>query len=86
MNWRASSLWSRHSSRIQETISDGERELKGAQFRQRATPTIGEDLIFKVGDFMYLKVPPMREFRRFKVQGKLAPRFIVPVQDHREKR
>jgi hypothetical protein len=33
-------------------------------------------LIFEVGDFVYLKVSPMRGFRRFKVRGKLAPRFI----------
>jgi hypothetical protein len=29
---------------------------------------------------MYLKVSPMRGFRRFKVRGKLAPRFIVPFK------
>jgi hypothetical protein len=34
------------------------------------------ELNFKVGDFVYLKVSPMRGLRRFKVQGKLAPRFI----------
>jgi hypothetical protein len=27
---------------------------------------------------MYLKVSPMRGLRRFKVRGKLAPRFIGP--------
>jgi hypothetical protein len=34
------------------------------------------ELSFKVGDFVYLKVSPMRGLCRFKVQGKLAPRFI----------
>jgi hypothetical protein len=34
------------------------------------------ELIFEVGDFVYLKVSPMRGLRRFKVRGKLAPRFI----------
>jgi hypothetical protein len=65
---------------------DGERELKGCT---NQTKTYADhrrrDLIFKVGDFVYLKVPPIREFCRVKVQGKLAPRFIVPVQDRREK-
>jgi hypothetical protein len=38
------------------------------------------DLSFEVGDFMYLKVSPMRGLRCFKVQGKLAPRFIGPFK------
>jgi transposase InsO family protein len=36
------------------------------------------ELRFQVGDFMYLKVSPMRGLRRFKIQGKLAPRYIGP--------
>jgi hypothetical protein len=38
------------------------------------------ELSFEVGDFVYLKVSPMRGLRRFKVQGKLAPRFIGPFK------
>jgi hypothetical protein len=45
---------------------------------KRATPTIGEENY--VGDFVYLKVSPMRGLRRFKVRGKLAPRFIGPFK------
>jgi hypothetical protein len=30
------------------------------------------ELSFEVGDFVYLKVSPMRGLRRFKVRGKLA--------------
>jgi hypothetical protein len=33
-------------------------------------------LSFEVGDFMYLKVSPMRGSRHFKVRGKLTPRFF----------
>jgi hypothetical protein len=33
-------------------------------------------LSFEVGDFVYLKVSPMRGLRHFKVRGKLASRFI----------
>jgi hypothetical protein len=36
------------------------------------------ELSFDVGDFVYLKVSPMRGLRHFKVRGKLAPRFIGP--------
>jgi hypothetical protein len=37
-------------------------------------------LIFKVGDFVYLKVSPMRGMRRFKVKGKLSPHYIDPFK------
>jgi hypothetical protein len=41
------------------------------------------DLSFKVRNFIYLKVSPMRGTKRFKVKGKLAPSYIGPfhVQD-----
>jgi hypothetical protein len=38
------------------------------------------ELSFEVGDFVYLKVSPMRGLHRFKVRGKLAPRFIGPYK------
>jgi hypothetical protein len=38
------------------------------------------ELSFEVGNFMYLKVSPMRGLRCFKVRGKLAPRFIGPFK------
>jgi hypothetical protein len=34
---------------------------------------------------MYLKVLPMRRLRRFKVRGKLAPRFIGPFKIMKER-
>jgi hypothetical protein len=38
------------------------------------------DLSFEVGDFVYLKVSPMRGTRRFKVKGKLSPRYVGPFK------
>jgi hypothetical protein len=38
------------------------------------------ELSFEVVDFVYLKVSPMRGLHRFKVRGKLAPRFIGPYK------
>jgi hypothetical protein len=38
------------------------------------------ELSFEVGDFVYLKVLPMRGLHHFKVRGKLAPRFIGPFK------
>jgi hypothetical protein len=43
------------------------------------------DLAFEVGDFVYLKVSPMRGVHQFKVKGKLALWYIGPfkVLDHK---
>jgi hypothetical protein len=38
------------------------------------------ELSVEVGDFVYLMVSPMRGLRHFKVQGKVALRFIVPFK------
>jgi hypothetical protein len=51
--------------------------LRVAQSRQKSyADHRRRELSFEVGDFVYLKVSPMRGLRRFKVWGKLAPRFI----------
>jgi hypothetical protein len=38
------------------------------------------ELSFEVGDFVYLKVSPMRGLCHSKVRRKLAPRFIRPFK------
>jgi hypothetical protein len=38
------------------------------------------ELSFEVGDFVYLKLSPMRGLHCFKVRGKLALRFIRPFK------
>jgi hypothetical protein len=43
------------------------------------------DLSFKIGDFVYLKVSPMRGTRRSEVKGKLAPRYVGPFKIIRHK-
>jgi hypothetical protein len=37
-------------------------------------------VVFQEGDYVYLKVSPIRGLRRFKVKGKLSPRFIGPFK------
>jgi hypothetical protein len=37
-------------------------------------------LTFEVGDYVYLKVLPMRSVKRFNMKGKLAPRYIGPFK------
>jgi hypothetical protein len=39
-----------------------------------------ETFHLKLSDFVYLKVSPMRGTKRFKVKGKLAPRYVGPIQ------
>jgi hypothetical protein len=42
-------------------------------------------LSFEVENYVYLKVLPMRRLRRFKVRGKLEPRFIGPFKIMKER-
>jgi hypothetical protein len=56
--------------------------LKVTQSRQKGhVDKRRRDLLFEVGDFVYLKVSPMRGTRRFKVKGKLAPRYVGPFKN-----
>jgi hypothetical protein len=76
-----------------EVLKDAEKQvqmvresLKVAQTRQKSyTDKRRRDLSFEVGDFIYLKVSPMRGTRRFKVKGKLAPRYVgsFKIIDHK---
>jgi hypothetical protein len=51
--------------------------LKLAQSRQKSyADHRRRNLSFQVGDFVYLKVSPMRGLHHFKIRGKLAPRYI----------
>jgi hypothetical protein len=40
----------------------------------------GRYLSFEIGDFVYLKVSPMRGTHKFKVKRKLSPRYISPLK------
>jgi hypothetical protein len=55
--------------------------LRVAQLRQKSYANHRRrELRFEVGDFVYVKVSHMRGLRRFKVRGKLTPRFIGPFK------
>jgi hypothetical protein len=55
--------------------------LKVAQSQQKNyADKRRRDLSFEVGDSIYLKVSPMRGTWRFKVKGKLAPRYVGPFK------
>jgi hypothetical protein len=55
--------------------------LKVAQSRQKSyADKRRRDLSFEIGDFVYLKISPMRGTRIFRVKGKLAPRYVRPFK------
>jgi hypothetical protein len=55
--------------------------LKNAQSRQKSyADNRRRESIFEVGYLVYLKVSPMRGMKRFKVKGKLSPRYIGPFK------
>jgi hypothetical protein len=65
----------------EENIKMVRENLKIAQSRQRSYADIRRrELSFKVGDFVYLKVSPIRGVRRFRVKGKLVPRYVGPYR------
>jgi hypothetical protein len=53
-----------------------QENVKIAQSRQKSYADKRRDLSFEVGDFVYLKVSPMRGTQRFKVKGMLALRYV----------
>jgi hypothetical protein len=64
-----------------ENIKMVRENLKIAQPRQQSyADTRRRELSYEVGDFVYLKVSPIRGVRRFGVKGKLAPRYVGPYQ------
>ncbi|WVZ50491.1 hypothetical protein U9M48_001737 [Paspalum notatum var. saurae] len=71
-----------------DLIRDAEQQIKMvrenlrvAQSRQKSYADVRRrDLTFKVDDFVYLKVSPMRGIRRYNMKGKLAPRYIGPFK------
>jgi hypothetical protein len=71
-----------------EVLKDAERQvqmvresLKVAQSRQKSyADKRRRDLSFEIGDFIYLKVSPMRGTHRFRIKEKLAPRYVRPFK------
>jgi hypothetical protein len=57
----------------EENIRMVQENLKIAQSRQLSYADIRREMSFEVGDYVYLKVSPVRGVKRFGVKGKLAP-------------
>jgi hypothetical protein len=65
---------------VEKQVQMVRENLKVAQSRQKSYADKRRDLSFEIGDFVYLKVSPMRGTRRFRVKGKLAPRYVGPFK------
>ena len=55
--------------------------LKVDQSRQKSyADSKRKEIVYKVGDRVYLRVSPLRGVKRFGVKRKLAPRFVGPYK------
>jgi hypothetical protein len=78
-NWRKIVLWAWTDSRSRKTSPYNLREFEGGSNQAKSyADNRGRPLEFEEGDYVYLKVSPLRGMRRFKVKGKLSPRYIGP--------
>ena len=58
-----------------------QQRLKTAFSRQKSYADLKrKDVLFSVGDLVFLKVSPMKGVMRFGKKGKLAPRYIGPFE------
>jgi hypothetical protein len=65
----------------EEKVHKIREHLKAAQSRQKSySDKRRRDLDFRVGDFVYLKVSPLKGKQRFQIKGKLAPRYVGPFK------
>src|SRR6266540_4185452 len=65
----------------EEQVIQVRENLKVAQSRQKSyADNRRRNLEFQEGDYVYLKVSPIRGTRRFQIKGKLAPRYIGPFR------
>jgi hypothetical protein len=65
----------------EERVQFIRQTLKAAQSRQKSYADVRRrELVFQAGDYVYLKVSPMRGLKRFNVKGKLAPRYVGPFK------
>ena len=69
----------------EEQVAQVREKLKAAQSRQKSyADNRRRNLEFQEGDYVYLKVSPIRGTRRFQIEGKLAPRYIGPFKINRK--
>ncbi|GAA0154971.1 hypothetical protein LIER_43301 [Lithospermum erythrorhizon] len=66
---------------IEERIPMIREWIQTAQSRQKSYADLRRtDLEFKVGDYVFLKVSPMKFLKWFGMEGKLRPRYVGPFE------
>ena len=80
-NWGKSSFGPEILQEAEKKVHRVRQNLKIAQSRQKSyADTRRRDLEFQIGDYVYLKVSPMRGVKRFHTKGKLSPRYVGPFK------
>ncbi|KAK1645603.1 hypothetical protein QYE76_063408 [Lolium multiflorum] len=73
-------VW-RHYLMAEEKVHKIREYLKTAQSRQKSyADKRRREMTFEIGDFVYLKVSPLKGMQRFQLKGKLAPRYVGPFK------
>ena len=67
-------------TKAKEHVHIIQQHMKAAQSRQKSYANKRRPLTFEVGDYVYLKVSPMKGVQRFGVKRKLAPRYVGPYK------
>ena len=68
-------------TKAEEQVHIIQQHMKAAQSRQKSyADKRRRPLNFKMGDYVYLKVSPMKGVQRFGVKRKLAPMYVGPYQ------
>nr|ABA98765.1 retrotransposon protein, putative, Ty3-gypsy subclass [Oryza sativa Japonica Group] len=68
-------------TKAEEKVRTVRERLRIAQSRQKSyADNRQRELTFEVGDYVYLRVTPLRGVHRFQTKGKLAPRFVGPYR------
>nr|CAH66013.1 OSIGBa0093M15.3 [Oryza sativa] len=73
--------WANILREAEEKVKIIQERLRVAQSRQKSyADNRRRDLAFEEGDYVYLRVTPLRGVHRFQTKGKLAPRFVGPFK------
>ena len=69
------------ATEAEEQVRIIQQHMKAAQSRQKNYANKRRrPLTFEVGDYVYLKVSPLKGVQRFGVKRKLAPRYVGPYK------
>ena len=79
--WREKVSRNRFVEKAEKKVRIIQQNMKAAQSHQKSyADKRRRPLEFEVGDYVYLKVTPIKKVQRFGVKRKLAPRFVRPYK------